>query len=171
MEFPEATVVAGVIDDIDEDLVLLQRLRYVVERRLTATEETGRSPISGALLLAPEGAYGNHWTPPVSHHIVAAPLRNSTKTKSEVFLLDTNVISELRRPRPKTGPSVRWGRRGRRPDRLLVSAVTIGEIQAGIEITHEHDSGQGRAIKAWQTVNNDRHFARLFARSGLPEDR
>ena len=63
-----------------------------------------------------------------------------------MFLLDTNVISELRRPRPNRAV-VRWvGEQA--ADRLFVSAVTIGEIQAGIEITREHDSAKAVA-EAW----------------------
>ena len=35
------------------------------------------------------------------------------------------------------------------PDRLFVSAVTVGEIQAGIEITREQDPAKAREIEAW----------------------
>ena len=34
-------------------------------------------------------------------------------------------------------------------DRLLLSAVTIGEIQAGIEITREHDVAKADELEAW----------------------
>ncbi len=50
-----------------------------------------------------------------------------------MYLLDTNVVSELRRPRPH-GAVLAWLRKVRDAD-LHLSAVTIGEIQAGIEIT------------------------------------
>ena len=64
-----------------------------------------------------------------------------------MYLLDTNVVSELRRPRPSRAV-VRWVGE-QMADRLFVSAVTIGEIQAGIEITREHDSAKADAIEAW----------------------
>ncbi len=64
-----------------------------------------------------------------------------------MFLLDTNVVSELRRPRPH-GAVLEWLRRV--PAELLfVSAVTIGEIQAGIEITRAQDQAKAQEIEAW----------------------
>ena len=64
-----------------------------------------------------------------------------------MFLLDTNVISELRRPRPH-GAVLDWI--SRIPaDRLFLSAVTVGEIQAGIEITREQDKAKADELEAW----------------------
>ena len=64
-----------------------------------------------------------------------------------MFLVDTNVISELRRPRPNRAV-VRWVR-DQTADRLFLSALTIGEIQSGIEITREHDGAKADEIEAW----------------------
>jgi predicted nucleic acid-binding protein len=64
-----------------------------------------------------------------------------------MFLLDTNVISELRRIRPH-GAVLAWLRTVRDED-LYVSAVSIGEIQAGIEITREQDRAKADEIEAW----------------------
>jgi toxin FitB len=64
-----------------------------------------------------------------------------------VFLLDTNVVSELRRPRPH-GAVIAWLRAI--PDsNLNVSAVTIGEIQAGIELTREQDPEKASELEFW----------------------
>jgi predicted nucleic acid-binding protein len=64
-----------------------------------------------------------------------------------MYLLDTNVVSELRRPRPH-GAVVAWLRT--LDDRYLhISAVTLGEIQAGIEITREQDPAKAAEIEAW----------------------
>ena len=49
-----------------------------------------------------------------------------------MYLLDTNVVSELRRPRPH-GAVLAWLREVADSD-VHLSAVTIGEVQAGIEI-------------------------------------
>ena len=57
-----------------------------------------------------------------------------------MYLLDTNVVSELRRPRPH-GAVLDWIA-GVPADQLFVSAVTVGEIQAGIEITREQDDAK-----------------------------
>jgi predicted nucleic acid-binding protein len=64
-----------------------------------------------------------------------------------MYLLDTNVVSELRRARPH-GALLAWLRDVQDPD-LHVSAVTIGEIQSGIEITREQDQAKAAAIEAW----------------------
>ncbi len=64
-----------------------------------------------------------------------------------MYLLDTNVISELRRPRPH-GAVVAWIE-GVAPASLNLSAVTIGEIQAGIEITREQDDAKATEIEVW----------------------
>ena len=64
-----------------------------------------------------------------------------------MFLLDTNVISELRRTRPNRAV-VRWVS-DQTADRLFLSALTIGEIQSGIEITREQDGAKADEIEAW----------------------
>ncbi|KAA5601166.1 type II toxin-antitoxin system VapC family toxin [Blastochloris sulfoviridis] len=64
-----------------------------------------------------------------------------------MYLLDTNVVSELRRPRPH-GAVLAWLERVADPD-LHLSAVTIGEIQAGIEITRERDHAKAAEIELW----------------------
>lgn len=64
-----------------------------------------------------------------------------------MFLLDTNVVSELRRPRPHAAV-LAWI--SKVPDlQLFLSAVTIGEIQAGIEITREQDRTRAAALELW----------------------
>ena len=64
-----------------------------------------------------------------------------------MYLLDTNVVSELRRPRPI--PSVVAWLEAADDNDLHLSAVTIGEIQAGIELTREQDLGKAAEIEAW----------------------
>ncbi|MGC4365986.1 type II toxin-antitoxin system VapC family toxin [Hydrogenophaga sp. R2] len=64
-----------------------------------------------------------------------------------MFLLDTNVVSELRRPRPH-GAVLAWLQA--QPDsHLFISAVTLGEIQAGIELTRQQDTTKATAIESW----------------------
>lgn len=64
-----------------------------------------------------------------------------------MYLLDTNVISELRRPRPHRA-IVGWIERVAE-DHLFLSAVTAGEIQAGIELTRSQDQGKANELSAW----------------------
>ena len=64
-----------------------------------------------------------------------------------MYLLDTNVVSELRRARPH-GAVVAWLESTADAD-LHVSAVTLGEIQAGIELTRDQDAAKAGAIEQW----------------------
>jgi toxin FitB len=64
-----------------------------------------------------------------------------------MYLLDTNVISELRRPRPH-GAVVAWLQEVADHD-LHLSAVTLGELQAEVEITREQDPEKASHIESW----------------------
>lgn len=63
------------------------------------------------------------------------------------YLLDTNVVSELRRQRPHGGV-LAW-LESLDDAQLHLSAVTLGEIQAGVEMTREQDPDKAREIEAW----------------------
>ena len=63
------------------------------------------------------------------------------------YLLDTNVVSELRKPRPHGGV-VGWLNR-QEEEQLFVSAVTIGELQSGIERTRRQDPAKAGDIEFW----------------------
>lgn len=67
-----------------------------------------------------------------------------------MYLLDTNVVSELRKPRPH-GAVVAWLQSTTDAD-LHLSAVTLGEIQAGIELTREQDATKAAEIEAWANL-------------------
>lgn len=64
-----------------------------------------------------------------------------------MYLLDTNVVSELRRPRPH-GAVLAW-LQAVDDAQLFISAVTLGEIQAGIELTREQVTDKASEIEAW----------------------
>jgi predicted nucleic acid-binding protein len=64
-----------------------------------------------------------------------------------MYLLDTNIVSELRKPRPHGGV-LAW-LQATDPADLNLSVVTLGEIQAGIELTREQDSAKAAQIEAW----------------------
>ncbi|MFM8576452.1 MAG: type II toxin-antitoxin system VapC family toxin [Limnohabitans sp.] len=63
------------------------------------------------------------------------------------FLLDTNVVSELRKTRPHGG-AVAW-LESLDDAQLYLSAVTLGEIQAGIEMTRDQDPDKAQQIEDW----------------------
>jgi toxin FitB len=64
-----------------------------------------------------------------------------------LYLLDTNVVSELRKPRPH-GAVLAW-LDGTADEDLHLSAVTLGELQAGVEITRERDQEKASEIEIW----------------------
>jgi predicted nucleic acid-binding protein len=64
-----------------------------------------------------------------------------------VYLLDTNVISELRRTKPH-GAVLAWFR-ALRPNEIAIPAVVIGEIQDGAEVTRKQDQPKAAQIEAW----------------------
>ncbi len=64
-----------------------------------------------------------------------------------MYLLDTNVVSELRKPKPH-GAVLAW-LQSVDDAQLYLSAVTIGEIQAGIELTREQDEAKAAELEAW----------------------
>jgi predicted nucleic acid-binding protein len=64
-----------------------------------------------------------------------------------MYLLDTNVVSELRKLKPH-GAVVDW-MSNVSDTSIAISAVTIGEIQAGIEITREQDKEKAKQLENW----------------------
>ncbi len=64
-----------------------------------------------------------------------------------MFLLDTNVVSELRKTKPHGGV-LAWFNATPEPE-LFVSAVTIGEIQRGIELTRDQNPSKALEISQW----------------------
>jgi toxin FitB len=63
------------------------------------------------------------------------------------YLLDTNVVSELRKPRPHGGV-VAWLNR-QEEQQLCLSAVTIGQLQAGVERIRRQDAVRASSIESW----------------------
>ena len=64
-----------------------------------------------------------------------------------MYLLDTNVVSELRRTRPHGG-ALAW-LTSLREGEAHICAVTAGEIQAGIQRTRKRDPAKAAHIENW----------------------
>ncbi len=63
------------------------------------------------------------------------------------YLLDTNVVSELRKSKPH-GAVVAW-LESLRVEQIFLSAVTMGELQTGVELTRRQDPAKAHEIEAW----------------------
>jgi predicted nucleic acid-binding protein len=64
-----------------------------------------------------------------------------------MYLLDTNVISETRKPKPHGGV-LAW-LSSVPVDKVFLCALTFGELQAGAERTRRQDAAKAAAIDAW----------------------
>jgi len=63
------------------------------------------------------------------------------------FVLDTNVVSELRK-RSADDRVVAWSSALRARD-VFLSVVTIRELEAGVLLVERRDEDQGRRLRAW----------------------
>jgi predicted nucleic acid-binding protein len=94
------------------------------------------------------------------------------------YLLDTNVISELRK-RDRGHPSViRWAA-SVDPVSLFTSVLVIGEIRRGIELKRRTDTAQAIALEVWfdrmrlslggRIIAVDERIADAWGRLGVPD--
>jgi len=65
------------------------------------------------------------------------------------FLLDTNVVSELRKPARVCAPSVREWANGRDPESLYLSVLTVQELEIGIGRLERRNAAQGHTLRLW----------------------
>ena len=65
-----------------------------------------------------------------------------------MFVLDTNVVSELRRP-DKANPNVSAWAAANPLASVFLSAITILEIELGALALERKDAAQGRILRAW----------------------
>lgn len=63
------------------------------------------------------------------------------------YLLDTCVLSELRKPNGNRGVAI-WVE-GIRPDEAFLSVLTLGEIRRGIELHRAKDAKAAGALERW----------------------
>lgn len=63
------------------------------------------------------------------------------------FLLDTNVVSEGRKPR--ADPQVKEWMGSVPSSSLFVSALVIGELRHGVELLHRRDPRQAVTLEGW----------------------
>ena len=80
------------------------------------------------------------------------------------FLLDTNVVSELRRTRVDANVQ-RWAA-AQSPATLFISVITVVELERGISRRERTDPRQGAALRAWF----DGQVLRAFAGRVIPVD-
>ncbi len=66
-----------------------------------------------------------------------------------MFILDTNVISELRQGKPNPSEAVvRWSKT-QSASQLFLSVVTIFELEKGVLLLERRTPSQGRNLRNW----------------------
>ena len=68
-----------------------------------------------------------------------------------MYVLDTNVISELRHGKPKQSAQVRAWAAGQPARQLFLSAITILELEKGVMAMERRTPPQGAALRVWLT--------------------
>jgi predicted nucleic acid-binding protein len=98
------------------------------------------------------------------------------------YLLDTTVISELRKPAGRAAPTVRaWAQRQSTVE-LSISVITVMEIEIGIARLERRDAAQGEVLRRWleqdlltafasRTWPVDLDIVRQAARMHVPDPR
>jgi toxin FitB len=82
-----------------------------------------------------------------------------------MYLLDTNVVSEMRR-RARMAPAVAAWASQVRPIDLYLSTITIMELETGALLVARRDAEQGRLLVDWI----ERHVLRAFDGRIIPVD-
>ena len=84
-----------------------------------------------------------------------------------MYLLDTNVVSELRKARSGKADAnvVRWADRVDASE-LFVSVITLQELEIGVLLAERKDPPKGAVLRAWL----DQHVLPAFADRILPVD-
>lgn len=81
------------------------------------------------------------------------------------YLLDTNVISELRKGK-RANPSVASWFAGVAEEEIFLSALTIGEIRRGVESVRRRDPDSAATLDSWLARLSEAHRDRI-----VPVDR
>lgn len=63
------------------------------------------------------------------------------------YLLDTNVVSEMRKAKPHG--AVRTWMSGLQSEQILIPALTFAELQDGVEIIRDRDATKANEIEQW----------------------
>lgn len=78
------------------------------------------------------------------------------------FVIDTNIISELRKPLERRNPGVVQWFRDANPDSLFLSVLVVGDIRRGIEAKRVSDPAQAIALDSWLSRIIDGYADRIL---------
>ena len=94
------------------------------------------------------------------------------------YLVDTNVVSELRKDERADPLVIDWFRR-RRPQDVFLSVLTVGELRRGVRRIQRRDSRAASVLEAWldgvldrfrdRVLDVDLAVAERWGRLGVPD--
>lgn len=98
-----------------------------------------------------------------------------------MFLLDTNLVSELRRPE-RANTDVHVWASNTPPEHHFLSVVTVLELERGVLLMERRDARQGEILRRWfeyevlarlgsRILSVDSHIARACAKLHVPNPR
>ena len=84
-----------------------------------------------------------------------------------MYLLDTNVVSELRKAKSGKADAgvIAWAA-GLSASELFLSAISVLELEMGVLLVERRDAAQGVVLRSWL----DKHVLPAFAERILPVD-
>lgn len=84
-----------------------------------------------------------------------------------MYLLDTNVVSELRKAKSGKADAgvIAWAA-GLHASELFLSAISVLELEMGVLLVERRDAAQGVVLRSWL----DKHVLPAFAERILPVD-
>lgn len=85
------------------------------------------------------------------------------------FLLDTNVLSEMRRGSRADANVLRWWEQVDAAE-LYLSVLCLGEIRYGIELKRKNDAKQSDALEKWLVTTVSQFGNRILPITGLIAD-
>ncbi len=79
-----------------------------------------------------------------------------------MFILDTNVISELRTGKPNPSQAVVSWSKTQPVSRLFLSAVTIFELERGVLLLERRTPSQGKNLRHWLEAVKNKFAGRVL---------
>ena len=94
------------------------------------------------------------------------------------YLVDTNVLSELRKRQGADSQVVGWFRK-RKAEELFLSVLTVGELRHGVERVRRRDAASAMTLEKWlhrtvrefqdRIIGVDRAVAERWGSLGIPD--
>lgn len=78
------------------------------------------------------------------------------------YLIDTNILSELRKPRHKASEKVLEWWESVKGEPLFLSVMVLGEVRRGIDLLRGRDAPTAAVLERWLTETQDAFSGRIL---------